>query len=130
MTYDSSKILAEHFAKALEETKRIAQNLQQDVHNVNLSQASIKAELEAVNKELNKLSSIIRDDNGERSVMARLLILENKEKNTEKFIEEFKKEKNSLAIEETKGKWQLRIAMFSGFMGLLTAAASILINLF
>jgi hypothetical protein len=126
----ATKILAEHLARGLEETKRIVQNLQTEVHAAAITQAGLKSEVQSMHSTLESLNKIIRDGNGERSVIHKLLLLENDNKKFEKYIEDQNKIKKDNETENTRGKWQMRASMLAGSVSLIVAIIAAIVALY
>jgi hypothetical protein len=119
MSRDASRILAEQFAKGLETTSTLLHGLQTEVHASAVTLAGLKIEVSGMKTEVDGLSRIIRDGNGERSVVARLLMLEKNIESINGFIAEMKKEEQESDKIERSGKWELRIALAAGMLGLI-----------
>ena len=127
---DASQLLAEQFAKGLESTSKLIQSLQEDFHASAIELTELKIEVRSMRANVETLSKILRDDNGERSMVARVLMLERNFEDIKKWTEEEKKEKESSKGIEQAGVWQLRIAVISGSLGFLAAVATALVQLF
>ncbi len=134
---DDKSRLIDTFIRALEETKTITQNLQNAVHSSSVSIKGLEKDVAAMDENLDWLIKTIRDENGDRSVIARLIILENQTKQTNEWIEaQKKKEENkttsldNIQVETHKGKWQLKLALATGGLGLLTTIITTIISLF
>ncbi len=124
MSRDASKILAEQFTRGLETTSTLLHSLQTDVHSSAVTLEGLKTEVSGMRAEVDSLSKILRDGNGERSVMARLLMLENNIDKVESWMNSDKKEKE---IDE-KGKWQLKIALTTGTLAFIATIASAILK--
>lgn len=134
---DEKSRLIDTFIRALEETKTITQSLQNAVHNSGLSIKGLEKDVAAMDQNLDWLLKAIRDENGDRSVLARLIILENQSKSTMEWVEGQKKkeEKKSSTIdiittEEHRGKWQLKLALATGSLGLIATIITTIVELF
>lgn len=126
-TEDEKSILIDTFIRALEEGRTITKNLQDAVHTSSVSIKGLEKDVAAMDQNLDWLIKTIRDENGDRSVIARLLILENQSKSTLEWIEAQKKKEETksktldiISNEEHKGKWQLKLALATGSLGLVT----------
>ncbi|SRR6266581_600069 len=134
---NSDKLLIEMFTKGFEETKTITQNLQSENKSSALALADVRTELNIIHQHTDWLIKNVRDEGGDRSVMSRLLTLEKDMEDVEEWIIEQKKEKESksksietLASEDHKGKWQLRIALATGCVGFIATVITALLGFF
>lgn len=134
---DDKSRLIDTFIRGLEETKTITQNLQNAVYASGVSIKGLEKDVAAMDQNLDWLIKTIRDENGDRSVIARLLILENQSRSTMEWVEaQKKKEENkttsldNIQVETHKGKWQLKLALATGGLGLLTTIITTIISLF
>lgn len=133
---EKSKLI-DTIISALEENRTITKNLQDAVHISSVSIKGLEKDISAMDQNLDWLIKTIRDENGDRSLIARLLILENQSKSTMEWIEAQKKkeESKSKAIdiinsEEHKGKWQLKLALATGSLGLVTIIIQTVLSFF
>lgn len=134
---NSDKLLIDMFRKGFEETKTITQNLQTDNKSAALSLSEMRTELNVLQSHTDWLIRNVRDEGGDRSVMARLLMQENNIKSINDYIEEQKKEKESksrsidtIQTEDHKGKWQLRIALATGCVGFIATIITAILGFF
>lgn len=125
---DYYKMLAEQLAKGLEETKRIAQNLQADVTTMAIKQAGMEADVKSMHATVDALNKIIRDGNGEKPLMSRILILENQSESFKKAQEDTKKDKSNVDTENTRGKWMMRVAFITGGISLVVCIANMIVT--
>lgn len=132
---DDKSILIDTFIRALEETKTITQNLQTAVHGSSVSIKGLERDVAAMDQNLDWLIKTIRDENGNGSVIARLLILEGQTKYTMEWVDAQKKKEESkekaldiITNEEHKGKWQLKLALATGALGLITTIVTTIIG--
>ena len=132
-TDEDKSILIDTFIRALEETKTITQNLQNAVHGSSVSIKGLEKDVAAMDQNLDWLIKTIRDEN----VVARLFILETQSKVALEWIDaQKKKEENKsktidiITADEHKGKWQLKLALATGGLGLLTTIITTLLSFF
>jgi CHASE3 domain sensor protein len=129
--------LIDTFIRGLEETKTITQNLQNAVHTSSVAIKGLEKDVSAMDENLDWLIRTIRDENGDKSVIARLIILENQSKATMEWVEiQKKKEENKsktldiITNEEHKGNWQLKLALATGGLGLITTIITTILSFF
>lgn len=134
---NNSDRLIDIFTKGFEETKTITQNLQNENQSNALALSTIRTEVNGLHQDTDWLIKNVRDESGDRSLMARVLILENNTKALNDFLAEQKKKEDSktthlesLASEDHKGKWQLRIALATGCLGFIATVITALFGYF
>jgi hypothetical protein len=134
---DDKNRLIDTFIRGLEETKTITQNLQNAVYTSSVSIKGLEKDVTAMNENLDWLIKTVRDENGDRSVIARLIILENQSRQTNEWVEAQKKREenkttslDNIQIETHKGKWQLKLALATGALTLITTIIATVIGLF
>ena len=130
---EEKSILIDTFIRALEETKTITQNLQNAVHGSSVSIKGLEKDVNAMDQNLDWLLKTIRDEN----VVARLFILETQSKATLEWIDVQKKKEEAksktldiITSDENKGKWQLKLALATGGLGLVTTIITTLLSFF
>lgn len=128
MSRDASIILAEQFAKGLETTSNLLHSLQSEVHASAITLTDLKGEVRNAKTEVESLSKIIRDGNGERSLVARILMLEKNVEGINSWISEQKKVKQEGENIERSGKWELKIALVVGSLGLISSIVTFLLK--
>lgn len=86
-------------------------------------------------KLLDKLTKVTLDGNGSDSLLTEVAVIKERLERGAKTFAEIKTKQNKIeakvnkkSSEETKGKWQLRIAIATGILGLATAAAVALLK--
>lgn len=129
---DNSKFLAEQLANGLQETKKIVQNLEKEVHASAIAaagtNATISTDIKSIKTTVESLEKIIRDPNT-NSLINRISYLENKYEAVNKWIDEQKEVDKGFKTEDRRGKWQIKAAMFSGSVSLLIALGTIIFNI-
>lgn len=75
MTTSNNK-LTEELARSLESATMLMQSLLGDIKGHSTSLAIVKAKLESLSKNVESLSHIVRDDNGNGSLVTRLALIE------------------------------------------------------
>lgn len=128
MADETLKLLADQLARGLEETKKLVQSLQTEVHASAITQTHLKVSVDNMQSTLESLNKIIREGNGEKSLIARIMTLENFKKEAEKHMDEERNRKKSAEIEDKKGKWQMKTAMLTGSISVLIAVLSAVIS--
>lgn len=128
MADEALKFLADQLAKGLEETKKLVQSLQTEVHAAAITQTHLKVSVDNMQSTLESLNKIIREGNGEKSLIARIMTLENFKKEAEKQLEEERSRKKSTEIEDKKGKWQLKTAVLTGSVSVIIAILSAVVS--
>lgn len=129
--------LIDTFIRGLEETKTITQNLQNAVYASGVSIKGLEKDVAAMDQNLDWLIKTVRDENGDRSVIARLIMLENQNRTAMEWIETQKKkeeskskEMNNITNEDQKGKWQLKLALSTGALGLIATIITTIISFY
>ena len=132
---NSDKLLIETFAKGFEETKTITRNLQNENQANAIALTGLRTEVNTIHQNVDWLVKTVRDDGDNKSVMARLLMLENDTKDLTEWLESEKKKEESkvktldtLNSEEHKGRWQLRIALATGSLGFIATIITTLLS--
>jgi hypothetical protein len=135
MSRDASRILAEQFARGLETTSGLLQRLQTEVNSSAVTLEGLKKEVSAMRSDVDSLSKIIRDGNGERSLVARLMIIEKNAESFQAWIDEQKRDKDEAKKSQeeiiqvnNKGKWQLKIALISSGLAFVGTLVSAILN--
>lgn len=131
--------MIEEFIKDLEATSEQVQKLLDTVRASELDFAAIKTELRILCENVKDISSLLRDGDGGVSLVTRIALLEQKIKELEKDIERDQEKKDGMdrvthkslsdiilaekaeKAADTKGKWELRIALATGIISLLTS---------
>lgn len=133
--------MIEEFIKDLEATSEQVQKLLDTVRASELDFAAIKTELRILCENVKDISSLLRDGEGGNSLLIRIALLEQKTKELEKDLEkdlnkkeEFNRASNKsvadIVLADKNGNWQMRIALATGIIGLLTSIAATLANHF
>lgn len=118
-----SKIVVSTMIRGLEEAKTSMQNMQKEIHTMELSISEIKGVLKSSTADVNALLKIIRDGNGKEPLIDRVAKIENNISSINEFISEQKE----VTKEKTKGLWQVKVALATGILGLIgTIVTSIL----
>src|SRR5690606_20133800 len=136
---------------SLEVTAILIKNLIDEIQEFAEGHAALKKELEVVLDDVKKLSSIIRDSNDKPSIITRLALIEkelehikdnmkkifknieynysfkNEMESIKGIIDNIKKTNKEHLQAETQGKWQLKVAMVGGLLGILTTIGNIII---
>lgn len=136
MSDDNDKVL-DTVIRGLEEARNVSQSLQAEIHSNVVTVTSIRKEVDGLSQDTSWLIRNVRDEGGDRSVMARLLILENDTKSFNQWLAEQKKKEESktghlesLANEDHKGKWQLRIALATGCLGFIATIITAILGFY
>jgi vacuolar-type H+-ATPase subunit E/Vma4 len=134
---NGSSLLIEMITKGLEETKNIAQNIQNENQSNALVLTTLRTEVNVLRQQADWLIKAVRDETGDRSLMARVLILESDVKNLDEWLDDQKKKEDaktnhldSIVSEEHKGKWQLKIALATGCLGFVATIVTALLSFF
>lgn len=133
--------MIEQFIRDLEATSEQVQKLLDTVRASELDFATIKAELRILCANVKDISALLRDGEGGISLVTRVILLEQKVKELEKDIEKDsdKKAENErvtqksltdIVLADKNGKWQMRIALATGIIGLLTSVIATIANHF
>lgn len=111
----TDKVIVDTMVRGLEESRKGIAAVQEQIQMVQLEQAKKTAELENLNRNMNELLRIVRDGNGKPSLVQRIIELESHKKVVEEHIGEDKSSKT----ENKRVGWQIKVAMFSGLIGIL-----------
>jgi adenine deaminase len=129
--------LIDQFIKDLEGTADQVQKLLDTVRASELDFAAIKTELRLLCINVKEISSILRDGDGGVSLITRIALLEQRVKELEKDLDKkddlVKTTNNSLVeinVADKHGKWQLRMALATGILGLIGSIIAALANHF
>lgn len=136
----------DQFLRELDATNDQTQKLLNVVREAEIDIASHKTELRILSEDVREIAAIVRGDDGELSLMTRLVLLEKNFERLEKNIEERfkelkdetknksgedKNERKTLAeaqIVESKNKWQTYTALGSAFIALLGTVVTLVAN--
>ena len=125
-----NKYVVEQMIKGLEESRTAISALKDQVSqlavNIGVNNQKLADMEKDMGKDVRSLLKIIRDGNGQKSLLDRVSEVETKQK----FIEDVIGKQESNKKEIVQGKWQLRIAFIAGSFGLLTSIATAIIALF
>jgi len=137
MSAENDKILTDIIIKGFEESKTITSNLQAENKSTAIALNGFRKELDSINEDIDWLVKTVRDEGGDRSVMARLIMLENQNRAILGFFEQAKKDKeakektlDNISAEEQKGKWQLRIALATGCLGFIATVITTILSFY
>ena len=125
LSRDASKILAEQFTQGLKTTSELLRSLETEVHSSAVRLAELKIEVGGMRSEVDSLSKVIRDGNGEKSVISRLLILEKDLSVVELSIKNTNEEKSI----GNKEKLQLKIAIITSTLAFFAAIGTAILKL-
>lgn len=131
--------MIEEFIKDLEATSEQVQKLLDTVRASELDFAAIKTELRILCENVKDISSLLRDGEGGVSLVTRMALLEQKVRELEKDIEKdidkkgetdrvTQKSLTDIVLADKHGKWQMRIALATGIIGLLTSVIATIAN--
>lgn len=131
--------MIEEFIKDLEATSEQVQKLLDTVRASELDFAAIKTELRILCENVKDISSLLRDGEGGVSLVTRMALLEQKVRELEKDIEKdidkkgeadrvTQKSLTDIVLADKNGKWQMRIALATGIIGLLTSVIATIAN--
>lgn len=121
----------EQFIKDLEFTSRQVEDLLREVRGSELDFVSFKTELRILCDNVKELSTIIRDGDGDGSLLTKFALLKQRVDTLEKDINKNHDDKRvqqislaSIEVAEKSGKWQLRVSMIAGGLALIGTIAS------
>ena len=120
-----SKIVIQTMIKGLEESKKSIEGIRGNVHNIDVSMSTISTKTDTMEGNVQQLLKLVRDGNGQKSLISRVTDIENEQKSIQSFIDEQKNSKKT----ETAGKWQLKVAVVMGSLALIGTIASAIIEL-
>lgn len=131
--------MIEEFIEDLEATSQQVQRLLDTVRASELDFAAIKTELRILCENVKDISSLLRDGDGGISIITRIALLEMKIRELEKDIEKdfdkkgeaerfTQKSLTDIVLADKNGKWQMRIALATGIIGLLTSVIATIAN--
>ena len=101
---NSNNELAQDLAKSLQVTTALMQDLLGEIRDNATSLAVLKEKLEGIEEKVKSLSHIVRDDNGNKSLITRLALLEKELENMEEALEESKEERTEIHTRISKVK--------------------------
>lgn len=133
--------MIEEFIRDLETTSEQVQNLLDTVRASELDFATIKTELRILCENVKNISSLLRDGDGGLSLITKIALLEQRVKELEKDLEKdldkkgeseriTQKSLTDIVLADKNGKWQMRIALATGIIGLLTSIIATIANHF
>lgn len=127
----------DEFIRDIENISDQVSDLLKEVREGEIDFAAIKTELKILCNDVKNLSSIIRDGNNGQSLLTRVALLEqqleNIEKENNKLDENKRAQQSSLVnieVAEKAGKWQLRVAMATGVLGLVASIITTIVQIF
>jgi hypothetical protein len=91
-TSQNGKVVPEEILKSLEITTTLIQNLLGDIKEHSTSLAMVKTKLEALSVSVSTLSGVVRDGNGNGSLVTRLALAEKTIEDIEKSFNDLKEE--------------------------------------
>jgi chromosome segregation ATPase len=130
----NSDRVVEDFIQSLEATTDLVQRLLEDIREGEVDFASIKTELRILVQNVKDLSSSIKGSDIDIShLRTKIAVLEKSVSELESWMK-FKKQKEeqdsvTLKIADKTGRWQTIAAVTTGILALLTASATLIINL-
>lgn len=126
--------IIEDFVQSLEATTELVQSLLQDIREGEVDFATIKTELRILVENVKELSTSIRkNDIGIANLKTKVALLEKSVNELESWIKDKKQKEEqdavALKIADKTGKWQTIAAISTGVLALITASATLIINL-
>ena len=119
----------DEFFRELEATSEQVEKLLNEVRDSEVDFAAIKTELRILCENVKDLSSILRDGDGKVSLLTKIALIEHKLAEVEKSVEKDHKKIEEQNTADKTGRWQMRVALITGTVGLLTAAVNIIIQM-
>lgn len=138
------RYINEELAQEAEAIQQISEQLQQLLEETKENQvefAVLNANLKHFVEDLKDLSSIIKGDAKEISLLTKIALLtksiedieewieQEKEKEKEK-LKSDKKDSSAVAVAEKTGRWQLMTATVTGTLGLIASIITIIVNFY
>lgn len=91
-TSETSKQIAADLAKSLQVTTTLIQTLLSELRDNATALAVLKEKLDGIEEKVQSLSHIVRDDNGNKSIITRLALLEKEIEDIGEFMDDNKEE--------------------------------------
>lgn len=110
----------------LDEAKNSMEKMREQIQSFELESAVLGEKFKSISNNVENLMKIIKEGNGKESLLDRVSILENKYESIDKYLDN-NKEAN---LENIKGKWQIRIALMTGSLGLLGGLITAIFSFF
>ncbi len=126
--------VVQDFIQSLEATTDLVQRLLEDIREGEVDFASIKTELRILVENVKELSTSIKESDVDISdLRTKIAVLEKSVFELESWMK-FKKQKEdqdsiSLRVADKAGRWQIIAAVSAGVLALITASATLIINL-
>lgn len=121
-----SKIVVQTLIRGLEESKNTMQTMQTRIHSMEITLTELKSHSENISEDVSQMVKIIRDGNGKEPLIERVQKLETKADAFDKHLDE----KRVTQMEHSKGSWQLKVAIATGTLGMISGVVTTILNLF
>jgi hypothetical protein len=124
----------EDFVQSLETTTELVQGLLQDIREGEVDFATIKTELRILVENVKELSTSLRkNDIGIANLKIKVAVLEKSVNEIESWMKAKKQKEEqdilALKVADKAGRWQTVAAVTTGVLALITASATLIINL-
>lgn len=135
MATNLSEEMAKQFIKGFEETNKIIKNLESESKTSAVTLEGLKKDMESLTDTVKILNKLIREDNGERSLIGRVRDLERDvddvhkiQENMERDFENKNNSEKKVTIEEKKMNQQIKVAVITAGMGFLTSITTVILS--
>lgn len=119
------QFIADQFARGLEEIRQTLKDLDAKVGSNAVEMASVQKDIEGLHNKVDDLYNVVRGEDGTVSVLNRLTIVENGQKEINKWIDEQK----TGTTEKNKSNLQIKLAVIAGTFALVLQIASVFLNI-
>lgn len=120
---NETKII-DQFLEQIEETSDQVEKILSSVHDSELEFLSIKNELSNLCEDMKEISLLLKGNGLGNSLNTRVTLIEEKIKNINEKLEKLEKKNEDVKTVDVAGRWQLRVAMLTGAIGLIVSLMS------
>lgn len=115
--------------KDLESTSSRVNELIKEIQEADVNFVEVKTELRILIENFKELSAVIRDGDGKFSLLTRVALVEQGLKDLEKWIDDYEEDTTLKESTAENGKWQMRAAILTGILALITSVVTLIIDL-
>jgi len=135
-----NEFILEQFIQSIQATSALIQHLSDQIKSNDVSLESLRGELTSIKENLEAISRIVRDGNGDKPLISRIDILEQNLQNIQHWIEnqiaketKDRESKEQAQADEKKvqdeKKWNMTVLIISSILGFLSSLIVVLVRM-
>ena len=140
MSRSTENAIFEQFIQSIHSTSSLIQHLSDQIKSNDVALESLRGELSSIKENLEVISGIVRDGNGNKPLISRIDILEGNLQNIQRWIEDqiAKEVRDREAKEQSESddkkaaaekKWNMTVLIISSILGFLSSLVVVLVRM-